>query len=277
MKNFRHAVLATAALVVLASAVRPSPAMGSGPLSHWSFDETSGSIAFDTGSAGHDGILAGGAVFAPGAGISGGAIFFDQAASSYVTMGDVLGPTEISGGVFSISAWIRTSRPGSDNQVYVGKHKAGFLNGYQLSANFNAGTGGTAGHAWFYVSNPPGNLPISTSVVNDDVWHHVVGVYDPAGSNLVTIYVDGAPAEASVAPSTHVDNTVPFMVGGHCDSDGDPVGIFHGWIDEVSVWAGALTAGEVDALFHEYVLFRDGFEGGNVCSWSEAAGAPACS
>lgn len=245
----RALAAAPIALLLLGS---PGPLAAADPISHWAFDETSGTDATDD-AGDHDGSLLNGAVFAPGAGISGGAVRLDGI-DDHVSMGDVLGPDEYLSGTFSISVWFRSALPAPTEQWIVSKHQPGNLNGYALAIGSNGGTGGTANHAWLYVSSLPGALPISTTVVDDGYWHHLVGVYDPV-AHTVKIYVDGV-LEDSNAESAHIDNAAALSVGGS------------GLVDEVSFFGDPLTDEEVEALYLEHWLFHDSFEVGGVCDWT---------
>jgi hypothetical protein len=257
-------VLGLVAVVVFASPiVVAGPPPLPTPIARWRFDETSGPTAFDdVGSL--DGTLAGGAVFVPN-GIDGGAIRLDQATQSLVNMGNVLGLATLPAS-FSISAWFRTLRAGNSDQFIVAKHQAMSLNGYILGANQNAGITSAVGRAWLYVSSPFNAVPTSTTVVANEEWHHVVGVYNPPAGQF-SIYVDGGPAEASVASSTHNDNAAPFMIG--AINNPGPSGVFTGDIDDVRVFNVALSAAEVQALWRSYsFIFGEGFETGDTSAWT---------
>src|SRR5205823_6207379 len=107
-------------------------------LAHWKFDEASGTTAHDSISS-YDGTLsASGATFVSG-GIAGGALSLSKTSNGFVNMGNVLGLTT---GDFSVAAWIKTS-PGdaTESSAFVGKHAAGYVNGYFLMLN-NSGSYG---------------------------------------------------------------------------------------------------------------------------------------
>lgn len=79
-----------------------------------------------------------------------------------------------------------------------------------------------------------------------DTWRYLVGVYD---GRMYRLYRDGeliAAVEDSVAP-TRVD--APWAVGGRSAVDPEEPRCFQGNIDEVRVYARALSAAEVRALF----------------------------
>ncbi len=213
-------------------------------LSHWRFDETSGTTAFDSaGGAVVDGTLTNGAVFRPGMGIAGGAVETSMAMNSFVNMGDHFnfGP----GDAFSIQVWVKTAVGATAPLFPVARHNTGQNRGYLFQINANAGYG-RANRPCFYTSDPAGQEANATSAVNDGEWHQIVGTFQPGGSAI--IYVDGAPAEATVAAGNLVQNGAPFMVGGLLQS-GNLRGFYTGLVDDVQVYCGVLTPAQVQFLF----------------------------
>ncbi len=79
-----------------------------------------------------------------------------------------------------------------------------------------------------------------------DTWHQVTGVYDRATAT-VALYVDGAPEDVE-----HVDGmpaaTGPLTIGGG-SGDYVPTDAFIGGIDELRIYAGALTALQAAELY----------------------------
>jgi hypothetical protein len=209
-------------------------------VAHWTFDETTGTIAHDNVGT-FDGTLQGGAAFAPGSGIAGGAISFPYGLGGTVDMGDVLGFTS---GDFSINAWVKTTR--TDNLTFpIAKHWAGDVNGYALGLNWGWGRGAT-GLAYFFASAQIGGDPMSTTMVTDGQWHQVVGVYHAGGNR--EIYVDGAPAEDTKLSVPVIGNSAHLCVGG-VSSGGSPWNLYEGLIDDVQIYDHALTSNEVQWLY----------------------------
>lgn len=114
--------------------------------------------------------------------------------------------------------------------------------------------------------------------VTDGQWHHVAGVYDPASTNPVKLYVDGvldvAGNFSGVTMNTLAGN---FQVGRRVDA-ANP---FEGDIDEVKVWniARSLasiiadTAAEYCTLpagLIAYYRFNEGTAGGNNAGLTNA-------
>jgi hypothetical protein len=86
---------------------------------------------------------------------------------------------------------------------------------------------------------------VSTTIVDDDEWHHVVSVYD---GQLVTVYVDGE-SENSVAYSLGMlPNDMPLMIG----LDPTPLEDRHflGDLDDIRIYDRALSDDEIATLFH---------------------------
>src|SRR5262249_29887403 len=101
-------------------------------LGHWKFDETSGTIAYDSAGTNHGTLSASGAAFGSG-GISGRALSVSNAANGFVNMGNVLPLTNTD---FSLVSWIKMNAGDSvDGRIILSKQVSGFANGYALDAN----------------------------------------------------------------------------------------------------------------------------------------------
>ena len=231
--------------------VRQLGATPAGLLAHWRFDEAPGATkALDSVGNFHGTNSPTGADFVTG-GQSGNALSLDRAANGLVNMGNnlMLGSSN-----FTVSAWFKT--PPGDSTIspsILSKHISGSGNGYFLSYNHNVAAN-APNHAYFYAGTrtvPAGgftivDVAVSTTSVNDGNWHHVVGVYRPSGNT--TIYVDGAPAEGSLAGSPIGVNTAPFLIGGFTTGS-TPTANFTGLVDDVQIYNRALTDAEIDILF----------------------------
>ncbi|MBI4662405.1 MAG: chitobiase/beta-hexosaminidase C-terminal domain-containing protein [Verrucomicrobia bacterium] len=215
----------------------PGPAV----IANWKFDEQDGISARDSIGTFHGTLSRTGASFVPG-GISGNALRLNRERGGFVNMGDVLGLTS---GSFSLAAWIRMSAGDTTtNSQVLSKHAAGYNNGYFLNVN-RSGILGQESKAMLFAGEAFRSLTSTTSV-NDGNWHQLVGVYEAGGNSL--LYVDGTPVEAGIPSKPVLNSPAPFLIGG-ATYNATPVGLFSGWIDEVQVYAGALSSLEVDYLF----------------------------
>ncbi len=210
-------------------------------VAHWTFDEESGPTAHDRLGS-YDGTLSGGAAFTAG-GIAGNCVSLDRAMNSFVNMGTNV--PAFTSGDFSVVVWVKTSATEIDT-LALSRHEAFVSNGYIVPVGPTGG-GGAAGKATFYASDPQvAQAPVSTTTVNDGAWHQIIGVYRAGGTH--SVYVDGAPAEATTASSPIVDRGAFFLIGG-VKSNGQPESRFTGLIDDVQLYATALTDGQIDYLF----------------------------
>jgi hypothetical protein len=206
-----------------------------GVVAYWRFDEDSGSVASDSVGPYH-GTLEGGAAFAPGEGIAGGAISLNRVTGDYVTMGDVL---DLADQDFTLSAWIRTTDATDNYTFVVSTHWPSSITGYLLGLNSHNGRW-AAGKAGFFFSGSQDC--VSSTTVNDGGWHHLAVVYRNGVD--VQLYIDGALEDTRSAVPV-VPTAADFIIGG-CYLLG---GLFTGLIDDVQVHDCALSAEEVAFLF----------------------------
>ena len=189
----------------------------------------------------HGTLSATGAAFAPG-GVSGNAISLDRTTGGFVNMGTSF--PGFTSGNYSIILWVRTTTTELDT-LALSKHNAGSENGYFVNINPTGG-GGAPNKAGFVASSFVSQGVHSTTSVNDGLWHQIVGVYQ-AGIGE-SIFVDGAPLEATGATNAMIANTAPFLIGG-VNQAGTPVSRYSGLIDEVEIYNHALSDAEVQARF----------------------------
>jgi Concanavalin A-like lectin/glucanases superfamily len=200
-------------------------------LARWTLDEGIGQLAGDTSGQGDNGEL--GASAAPdGAdptwvqGHGGGnALAFDG--SAYVTVPDtgVLEPQHI-----AVDAWVRGAKS-SGRWLYVLSkgsvdcdHSA-----YGLYTGFSGGVAFYVSSLSQYTISPE----VSSAIVWDGAWHHVIGSYD---GERVRLWIDGS----QVGAGTPVSMAIAYTTG----SKGVYIGTyrgtcnlgFEGAIDDVSVW-----------------------------------------
>ena len=87
-----------------------------------------------------------------------------------------------------------------------------------------------------------GNGINGTNAVNDGLWHHVAGVYDPLATTKVALYLDGVlEASGNLTVAVNTAATGNIQIGRRCDG----IHYFNGTIDEVRVWNVARTASQI--------------------------------
>ncbi len=126
----------------------------------------------------------------------------------------------------TIEAWIKT--PYSGDQIFVGKDNAYLLGTSSGKIYFNYHSGGNWA-CWAY----------SNTAVDDNTWHHVAATYDSA-SGTVKIYVDGK-LDSTTSCSGQIDSSTFPVVIGTLWSDW----MFHGLVDDVSIYSYARSADEI--------------------------------
>jgi hypothetical protein len=178
---------------------------------------------------------------------------------------------------FSIEAWVNGDVQTADAGI-VTKGNGG-------AEQFNLDTGGGNHGFRFYMRDASGATHgASSSQPLDTKWHHVVGVWDAAKSNVV-LYVDGieaAKATGIPAGLGTLDTTVPVSIGSR--KSGSTTAYdnqFIGSVDEVAIYATALSSNQVLAhyfaanpapKFTSHPTNSVAAEGGSVTFYSKAYG-----
>jgi Concanavalin A-like lectin/glucanases superfamily len=215
-------------------------------LAHWTFDEGSGTVVYDSGPHHYDGTLQGDAAFVSG-GKSGGAVSLTHAGGGLVNLGTVL--NHLAGSSYTISAWVQTSLydPNETNVAVVTTHQWGTTAGYFLGVNTTGSGGyGAPNKAWFY-NLSPSTTPYSTTTVVDGAWHQLVGVRNTS-SGMISLYVDGAfQSQYPDQGLPNVPDGTPLLFGG-LDHDG-PTNLYTGLIDDVQFYSSALSDSQITYLY----------------------------
>ena len=96
-----------------------------------------------------------------------------------------------------------------------------------------------------FMSNSVIYAATSTTAVNDNKWHHVVGTYD---GETVRTYVDGVLEDSNTLPSGNLpSDTGPLRIS--ADYQTTPANFFGGSLDDIRLYNRALSAGEVQRLY----------------------------
>lgn len=174
-----------------------------------------------------------------------------------------LGPW-LTDGSLSIEAWIKTPSS-TESQVILSHYECGgdcsragrtSPSAYQLAVSAS-GLLSLSMRDGDTVPGVPGDSIEGTIAVDDDRWHHVVGVVD-GGEGTLRLYVDGVADGA--APLVHNDASGfnedgdgeldPITIGyGRAANSGDPGRVFQGLVDELSFYDAPLDGDAVSALF----------------------------
>jgi len=143
----------------------------------------------------------------------------------------------------TVDAWVRSMAPGSIRYIVSKGGKACAVASYGLYTE-NLGLA-------FYVSDGTAykDSPYAPPSIWDGLWHHVAGTFDQT-TRTVRLFVDGAEVGAGTTTTFDIAYNLPdtddlFIgrFGGSCPLN------FPGDVDEVEVFARALSAAEIQALY----------------------------
>ena len=219
-------------------------------IGQWHFNESQGNVTADSVSDNHGDLF--GDVGFVSEGVAGNAVSMSPDGEGYVDFGEVLPGTD---GDFSISVWAMMSEGDiAEQQVIVGRHARPNRNGYFIGVNSFVGFG-EPGKAWFYMSNDRGQEPISTTSINDGLWHHVVATCEESGDTR--LYVDGI--LESTQPSRTIFPATSFRAGG-VNFNGQDIGSFDGTVDELTIYDHVLSGQEVLSIFENTPIGDTGFD-----------------
>ncbi len=172
------------------------------------------------------------------AGKIGSALSFNGS-SQYASSSDY----DISGSM-TVEAWVYPTSASATSSV-VSKNTD--------TTDNQASLGLSAGNATFSVRVGGSPVTVTGAAVTQNVWTHLVGVYD--GTN-VRLYVNGSPATPSAASGVVTTNNLAWTIG---KTAGAASGYFTGRIDEVKIFSRALSLAEVSA---EYTAQNSGVTSG---------------
>lgn len=142
----------------------------------------------------------------------------------------------------TISCWVRTTSTALN---------VGFASLYQSSGTKISQVGLKAGGKLWMQVYSGGNQKnfISDALINDGLWHHVVGVFDRSG-DTIRLFIDGALA-SSTAPQDQSLSTFSFSPGSlKVGTEWSGTIFVVGLIDDVRVYSRALSATEIEDLYN---------------------------
>jgi hypothetical protein len=203
----------------------PTPVLALG------FDDGAGTTAVDSSGRGNTGTLGGGPVWST-AGKYGKALIFDGV-NDWVTVADANSLDLTT--AMTLEAWVRPAANSTDWSCAILKERSGGL-AYSLYTS-----DGAAKPPATYVSvNGGDNAAVGASILPANSWSHLAGTYD--GVTLRT-YVNGNLVGSRVVGGAAATSTAPLRIGGN-SVWGE---WFNGMIDEVRVYATALSQSEIQA------------------------------
>ena len=201
-------------------------------VAYWKFDETGGSIAYDSIDV-NDGICHGEPLWQPTGGMIDGALQLDGI-DDYVETPFVQSPADRS---LSAFAWIKGGAPG---QMIISQ-----IDGTRGVGSAWLCTDPSNGRLITRLMHPPFSPLESESVITYGLWHHVGVVYDFDGLHRC-LYLDGAEVAKDISPVAAVGSDGGLYIG--ADKTLEAATFFSGLIDDVRIYNVALSAEEIVAL-----------------------------
>ena len=218
----------------------PEDTMTRGLVGYWSFDEGSGSAAYDASGNGNDGTLIHDPKWTQGK--SGSALQFDGV-DDYVDCGnnESLNITD----AITIEAWVKITSFDEIDAIVYKQSSSDTKDGYNLdirSANL------------VYFDVPDGtNWRGITASITSGLWHYIAATYNKVNSK---IYIDGVERASEYYTHDLIGNSQHLQIGGRGI---EGFRFFNGLIDEVRIYNRALSAEEVRYHYNH---------GGPVASWN---------
>ncbi len=214
-------------------------------IGHWSFDETSGTMASDSSCQGNVGTLRGYVTPDWRSGKVRGALGFDGV-DDWVLVPSAGGINQTAmRGELTIAAWVfTTALPRSEHHMVLSRQSAAvpLQEHYALYRRYNTGRLGVQLNSWEptpAICLDPGDFPLG-------VWVHVAATYDRATLRLFRNGVEVCTRPQAV---TLMSDSRPVIIGANMNNPtGDPQRYWNGLLDEVLLYARALSANEIAAL-----------------------------
>jgi len=191
-------------------------------VAHWRFDETAGTIAYDT-EGGYSGILSGDPVWQPTGGRKAGAVELDGV-HDYLSTPFVRNPAS---GAFSVHLWVKGGAPG---HIIVSQVNGTGTGRRWLGFNGSDGRLGTMLRA-------PGGTGLSADWTGDaGQWRRVGLVWDGQRRHL---YVDGQEVAADIDPLPRLESATGGLYVGAANNLA--AGAFwSGQLDDIRIYSGAV-------------------------------------
>jgi hypothetical protein len=217
--------------------------LDSGLAGYWKLDENTGTSAADASTNGNTGTLTNGPTWTTGQ--IGSAVNFDGTNDEITTTNNQGTAAHLK--TLSLSVWFKTS-------TASGKKLIGM-------EDVQTGTGatntdrqiwiGTDGKIRFAVYASALKEVVSNATLNDNAWHHAVGV-STGDNGTLFLYIDGAlQGTTSVGGTIFTYTDSYWRIGGYENSlwTNGADGYFTGQMDEVRIYDRALSADEVANLY----------------------------
>ncbi|WP_336216121.1 LamG-like jellyroll fold domain-containing protein [Nonomuraea sp. LPB2021202275-12-8] len=205
---------------------------------HWKFDEGSGTVTRSSEGRKTNGTLKDGASWET-AGLAGGAVRLNGTSAFVEMPSRAIASTDS----FTVTAWVKPiSNVNGGCRIVLSQDDA-TMSGYALK-HCGPGTG-----SWQLGKVSPTNLAAGTAAHGPPAtlnrWTHLAGVYD-ADARVLRLHVNGS--VVATVDGVTLDNALGAFAVGRGRLTSGSAGFFAGAIDDVRVYGGALSDGEIRVL-----------------------------
>jgi len=216
-------------------------------IAHWDFESGAGSVLVDQTANSHDGNLFGGPAWVPSS-VAGGlfALQFSNGKAVKVPNHPDLLPGDHS---YTFSAWFKSSVTNAAQTITWAQR--GCCNNTSVLTIVEGPE--IAQYSYhndrlICCGEAPETVRVNSQVpVTDGEWHHVVAVRD-RDDGMAYMYFDGVLVDSESDSNANINTTSTIGIG-HRPSDaiGFDQRFFQGLLDEIMIYDGALSAGEIAA------------------------------
>ena len=200
----------------------------------WEMEEGSGTSVIDSSGLGNDGTLSGNPTWITGQ--IGSALHLDGSGDYALVPDD---PSLDITDEITIAAWVRPDQTGT--QYLVRKGTQGGVDGYELSLASTSSTGKIFFRLNQATSGNTYRIDSTEAYPTDGTWVHIAATYD---GSKIRLYINGVFDHEIDGPAAIASNALPLGIG--AQSDG--ASTFQGALDDVRVYARALSLAEIEAL-----------------------------
>jgi 1,4-alpha-glucan branching enzyme len=205
-------------------------------LAWWTFDEGTGSFAYDySGNTNTGTVIIGDGYWTSG--MVSNCLYFAGEYGPPYTQVTVSNSTSLNPAIgITLAAWVYDQSGGWFNTPRI-IEKGASDNQYALFVN-------SSGSLEFLLA---GVTNITVSPPSSGFWHHLAAAYD--GSSLMSLYIDGQLATQQLAGGAMPIVTDSLAIGNKPGSS-SPLNFFTGYIDDVRIYGSALTPSAISALYN---------------------------
>jgi hypothetical protein len=200
---------------------------------------------------GNPGALYNGVTSVPG--LVGNALSFNAASNQFV---EILNSANLnpSNSSFAIEGWINVTQQTGMPEVILGKWgNLDATNNYRqwtfevtpaMGLEFGLSDVANQGNNAYQVINSPANA------ISLNTWTHVAAVFNHA-AGFRTLYINGTlvAGRLDFPPPTIATGIVDVGLGAEVPDPGSPVGLFDGWLDEISWYEQSLTPVQIQDIY----------------------------